>query len=741
MIRTVTNLYLRTDYFEKVFGLKCTFNFRSLSVILTTTVELPVVREKRLETMRNNISRLNGEIKADTSIGRSYPFFSVGMADWSASITQYLPGKNSTQLNLALGSVLAGGEVGLTLNYDNNTPLTLKDQYYQWSAVNNEHSGLRQVVAGKLYTQSVSSLFAPVVGIQMTNTPTTYRRSFGTYRLSNHTDPGWTVELYVNNELINYVKADASGFFTFEVPLVYGNSVVKLRFYGPWGEERTSEQNISIPFNFLPRHQLEYTVSAGIVEDSLNSRFSRIDFHYGLSRRLTLGGGFEYLSSVTSGKNIPFLNASVRLLSDMLITAEYDYGVQSKMLLSYHLPSNLQVDLNYTRYNKGQTAINNTYLEERKAVITLPLHGKNFSAFSRLTLYQVLLPSSRYTTAEGLISGVAFGLNTNLTTYAMFTESAPAYVYSDLSMVFKLPAKLSLTPDIQYEYSQQKVIGLKGELGKYISPHSFLTLSYEDNFKSRFQSIGLEFHYDFSFAQTGFAARRTNAANTILQSVRGSLLYDPKTRYVGLGNSTSVGKGGVIILPYLDLNNNGKYDKGEPKVPGFKIQINSGHIQYNKTDTIIRISGLEAYTSYTVKLLPSFNNIALQIKKLTISITIDPNLFKILEVPVTVINEVSGTVYLKRKNEEKGQGRIMVCFYNSDATLAGRILTETDGFFNFSGLTAGSYTARIDSAQLCNLKMTVIPNILHFTIKPNKDGDLIDGLQFILEPLVSPGLY
>ena len=60
------------------------------------------------------------------------------------------------------------------------------------------------------------------------------------------------MELYVNNVLVDYVKADASGFFTFEVPLVYGNSLVKLRYYGPWGEEHSREQTISIPFNFLP---------------------------------------------------------------------------------------------------------------------------------------------------------------------------------------------------------------------------------------------------------------------------------------------------------------------------------------------------------------------------------------------------------------------------------------------------------------------------------------------------------
>ena len=55
------------------------------------------------------------------------------------------------------------------------------------------------------------------------------------------------VELYVNNVLVDYVKADASGFFTLQVPLVYGNSFIKLKFYGPWGEERYKEQTLTIP--------------------------------------------------------------------------------------------------------------------------------------------------------------------------------------------------------------------------------------------------------------------------------------------------------------------------------------------------------------------------------------------------------------------------------------------------------------------------------------------------------------
>jgi hypothetical protein len=732
LIHTVTNLYLRSDYFDRVFGLKCTFSFRSLSVILTTKLELPIVREKRQEMMRTNINHLNGDIKADTTISRRPYLFRLGMADWSASVTNYLPGNNTTQLNLVLGSAIAGGDANIAIYYNNNTPFIFRDQFYQWRTVNNDRKYLRQVTAGKIAAQSVSSIYSPVVGVQFTNTSTTNRRSFGSYTLSNHTEPGWTVELYVNNELINYVKADASGFFTFNVPMVYGNSIVKLRFYGPWGEERTSEQTLVIPFNFLPLHQFEYTASAGIVQDTLNSKFSRVDMHYGLSRHFTVGGGMEYLSSIITGNKIPFLNASLRLSSNLLINTEYFYNVQTKALLSYHLPSDMQVDLNYIIYKKGQTAIINSYLEERKAVISIPLRGKNYSAFTRFTLYQAVLPTSSYTTAEGLLSGVAFGMNANFTTYAMFTQTASPYVYSNISTVLKLPKRISFTPELQYEYNTNRVVSVKGEFGKYLSIHSYMNLTYENNFKSNFQSIGLEFHHDFSFAQIGFTARHINNTNTLLQSARGSLLYDATTNHLGFGSISSVGRGGIVLVPFLDLNNNGKRDKGEPKVAGFMVQINGGTLEYNKKDTLIRISNLEGYTNYIIRIVPSFNNIALLVKKQTISISVTPDQFRLLEIPVSVINEVSGTVNIKKNEIEKGQGRIIVDFYNSKSVLIGSILTEADGFFNYSGLPPGFYTARIDSAQLHNLKMESYPNTLHFTIVPNKDGDVVDGLMFTL---------
>jgi len=736
LIRTESNLYLKSSYFGKVFGLECKFSFRSLSVTVDSKLELPLIREMRQEEMRRNISRLKGDVMADTNIGRTYPMFKFGMADWSVYASQEINGKSDTRLNLALGSMIAGGEATASLYYNSSDPFSEKLQYYLWRYVNNDFAPIRQVMAGKIQTRAISSIYNPVIGVQFTNTPTTYRRSFGTYTLSDKTEPGWIVELFVNNVLVDYVKADASGFFNFQVPLVYGNSLVKLKFFGPWGEERTREQNINIPYNFLPEKTLEYTVSAGIVEDTLASRFSRASVNYGVSRSLTVGGGAEYLSSVTSQPLMPYLNASYRVANNLLLSGEYAFGVRAKGTLSYRLPSNLQFDLNYTWYNKDQKAIFYNYREERKATVSMPIKIGKFASFNRLSVYQIVLPSSKYTTGEWLISGSLFGVNTNLTTYALFIEKVKPYLYSNLALAFRLPAGFILMPQVQYGYTENKLFSVKARLEKHVLKQGFINLSYEQNFRNNLKLAEAGFRYDFSFAQASASVRQYNDKTSFIQYVRGSLINDRKTKYLGTDNRTNVGRGGITVIPFLDLNSNGKKDRGEPKAYGLNLHSNGGRIEKSDRDTTIRILGLEPYTNCFIELDPnSFENIAWRFQKQTYSVAVDPEILKLVEIPVSILGEANGYVFFESEGEKRGQGRIIVSFFDSNLNPVARTLTEDDGYFTYFGLTSGKYSVMVDTAQLRKLKMTSVPETQQFTIAGGIDGDIADGLDFVLKKI------
>lgn len=736
LIRTETTLYLKSNYFGEVFDLNCSFNFRSLSVVLNTSVELPVIREMRLEQMRKNVGQVRGDIIADTSVKRNYPVFHFGMADWMASSTQIVNGKTDTRLSVTLGSVLFGGETNINLNYNPSAPFDKRGQYYYWRFVDNNFKYLRQTMAGKISADAVSTLNSSVIGVQFSNSPTTYRRSYGTYTLSDVTEPDWLVELYINNVLVDYKRADASGFFSFDVPLIYGYTNVKLQFYGPWGEERSQEKSISVPFNFLPTGEFEYKATAGILEDSSSTRFSRVNFDYGLTGFMTIGAGVEYLSNLEAGNFMPFFSTSLRLAPSLLLSGEYMHGVRVKSVLNYRLPSDLQFEVNYTIYDKDQKAVNTSYLEERKISITAPIRTKKLTLFSRLALNQFITAQSEYTSAELMFSGPIMGINTNFTTNAVFSSFAKTDVYSNLSFSLRLPKGFILMPQTQFNYSDGRFVSVRGALEKRIKNRATVNMSYEQNFKSKFTSFEVGFRWDFKFAQTGINVRRGGGTTTFVETASGTIMADAKTKFIGTHLRPSVGKGGITIYPFLDLNANGVRDKGEPKVKGLNLNVSGGRVEHNERDTLIRIYDMEPYTTNLLTLFGSnFDNIAWQIKNKTMAVTVDPNQFKIVEVPIDVLGEVAGTVYLGAEGSERGQGRVIVNIYKRDSTLVSSTLTEEDGYFSYMGLRPGKYFAMIDTTQMRRLAMKATPGIIEFEIEESYEGDFVDGLEFYIEKL------
>ena len=429
----------------------------------------------------------------------------------------------------------------------------------------------------------------------------------------------------------------------------------------------------------------------------------------------------------------------------MLFSGEYVDGVRSKGVLSYRAANNLQVDVSYTKYNKAQTAVSFNYLDEKKVVVSMPFRAKRFTAYSRLTLNQYTLPynkftgsKNKYTSAEFLLSAVVAGVSSNLTTFAILGNTGNPLVYSNLSLTFRFPAGIRFTPQAQYEYRRKNFSMIKGSVEKSIFNRGFLNLAYEQNFANDYRNTNLltvGIRYNFSFAQTSFSATSSRHVIATTQSARGSVVYDGKTNYLGITNQSNVGKGGIVILPFLDINCNGKRDAGEPRVFGLNLRVNGGRIERNDRDTSIRINGLEAYSNYLIELdKNSFDNVAWQIKKQTISVTVEPNNLKLIEVAVSVAGEVSGTVFLKDAKGKNGIGRIIVNIYNSNLKLVGKTLTEADGYFSLMELPPGSYTASVDATQLQKLQMTA-SIALSFNIRSNKDGDVVDGLQFNLQPV------
>ncbi len=106
----------------------------------------------------------------------------------------------------------------------------------------------------------------------------------------------------------------------------------------------------------------------------------------------------------------------------------------------------------------------------------------------------------------------------------------------------------------------------------------------------------------------------------------------------------------------------------------------------------------------------SFDNISWRIDKKSVAVITDANMLKLIEIPILVQGEATGTVDLEDRGVKSGLGRIIVNFYNSANVLTARALTEEDGYFSYFGLAPGAYHARIDTAQLRKLNMVSSPD-------------------------------
>ncbi len=728
IIRTRTDLFLKADHFTSIFGLQNEFSPRNLAATLVSEFELPAVKVAKRKQMRENLRKVRGEFLADTTIKRDRPLVHFGAAAWNVNTTQRTDGQFHNRIGLGLGGLLAGGEFTGNVNYSSDMEFTSRNLFYQWRHVNNQQELFRQFTLGKIASGAISSIFHPVVGAQVTNAPTFVKRSFGTFTLSDHTKPDWIVELYINNILIDYTQADASGFFSFDVPLTYGITQISLRYYGPWGEEEISNQQFHIPFHFLSSGEFQYNLSSGIVEDGKNSKFFQGRADYGLTGRITIGGGMEYLSSLEENPVIPFLNTSVRLPENILVSGEYMFEVGYKGNLSYTTPSSLRLDLSYRKFEEEQKAVRFSFLEERKASLTFPLQLSKFIGTSRFNFQQNLLRNNSYTHIEWLLSGSAWGFRANLTNTAFLNSYSDPLVYSRLSTAIRLPGKFVFSPRVEYEYLRDGLTSLEVELRKRFFKRVNFQTSYIKNFRFDQYYINVGLNFDLGFTRLGMNSSTNKRYTSFSQFAGGSIMLEPNDHTWAFDHRPMMGRGSIKFDPFLDENGNNLKDQNESVIEGVNVHIQGGGVREQIPGGVTIFKGLEPYISYYFTLdTRNLKNIAWQVDHESMEIFINPNQMKVIEIPVKVVGEVAGFVKLGAG----GIGGIKVNIFDSQGTLQTNVISEADGYFSYMGLKSGEYTARVDKEQLEKLDLEVKGDF-SFNIHNTREGDYVDNLEFYL---------
>lgn len=731
------DLYLESSLWGGTLGLPSSFNFRLLILSITPTFELPLLRERRLDENHMRLASSNDKSMADTTIGRSYHFLRGATLDWALTSNQIWKGATNNTYYMALGGEFLYGETNVSINYNDRFSYSGKNIYYSWRWVDNSKSVVRQAQLGRISGPTISYINSPIIGASIRNTPTSLRPAKGFYTINETTDPNWSVELYINGILTDYTKADASGAFTFKVPLVYGYTTLKLRYYGPLGEERTDERTMNVPYTIMPSGEFEYGIAGGVLEDSINSRFGRAEFNYGLGRFITLGGGVEYLSSIVNRPYIPFARATIQPFSRLTLSGEYDHMVKSKGLLDLYIFKNLLFELEYVKYKDGQRAVQVLAPEARTVRLSLPFRIKNVNFNIKADQAQYLYTLYSYYQSNIMLGIFYRQFSANTTSQINWNSNSTPNINSSLTLSYRFRKGLTIRPNAFANISNKKIVSSKIDIEQSFS-RGFISTTYEHYFDSKQDFISINLRCDLSFARASMGAARYASSNITSQSLQGSIAFGGKHGYAKASTNPSVGKGAIVIYPFLDVNNNGIFDKDEHRVYVATVKIPGGKVIRNRKDSILRVTELTPFVEYMLELKNyDLENASWRFSYKRIKVIVDPNQFKQLYIPIYVVSEVNGSVYIKDEDGTKGLGQIVIKLFKKGSTTAfAEVRSEQDGFFSYSELPPGDYTAAVDASQLSTLDCKAEPAFQAFSVNSNIDGNTISGINFTLSKKV-----
>jgi hypothetical protein len=750
IIETSTGTYLRCDAFEKVFNVKCTFDFSNLSIEVQAGEPLPAESEAAAAKNRSHMQHLDENFIPDRRLGLQRSLFSVGTLDYQGGGSLVQGSKGTSNYNVLFGGQILGGDFDGTMTLNQGDKVNWKNVPWQYRTAIENSSLISQIIIGKRATFSTLSLPDSMIGMQVTNAQTGYKTSFSNYTISDRTEPNWTVELYINDVLINYVKADQTGYYKFVIPLSYGSTNVVLKFHGPYGEVRVQTVQLRIPYTFLPPGHLEYTATGGTSLDhpNINNALGKFDTKIGISTFMTGGAGLLYQHD-ENGKAFysPYGTSSLRVTSGILLGGEYYYGSGYRTSMNVSGPVGFSMDLEYDHPLGGDSVsfAGQSITDQRKIQLNTPLPYINGS----LRLSAVDVPVNVDTgmvslTAQTLISffGASLDLSAN---YGLLRDRFKFHQNGSLAtgsagLTFTLLNGFMVHSSLNVNYTALSVTDMQIMMSKALGSFATFSVTGGYSFVTHDKQLQCDIRMNLPFAQIGASGSGgTGQPYQGTGTIQGSLGFDPNTTSLVPSNRPEVRRGGIVLEPFLDLNNDGKREPNEPLVKHFGFEQAPGKV-VEESDGMLRVMDMEPYRKYILKTsCNDIENIAWVPKFSSFEITPPANGYTLVEVPITVAGQIEGYVYLKGvgKDEPQGGARIKIRHRDiddsSEVVVKEDLLSYSNGEFYYIGIPPGKYRAYIDPKQLSLLHYSSDPPYRDFELSNKEEGDSVEGLNFTLK--------
>jgi hypothetical protein len=741
------DFYISQSAFDALFEVESTVDFNTLTMRITSAEKLPVLtlleRTLRREQMMRN-SRTDPNYPIIYSRDRN--LLNGAFIDYSVNKTYSTALSYSQVLNL--GAELLGGDIqGGHIVTSSPQGTTSEFSSMRWRYALSNSRALSQVLAGQI--NSSGQIPQEFLGLRLSNDRILPRRSFDTYRYTGQADPQSEVEIYINNQLVDFQVANEFGDFQTDIPLNFGSSDIRIVTISPSGAVDETTRRLQIPFTFLPKGELIYNLDAGVYERNIFpgtelSKIGQFNASYGLSSTMTLKTGFDYVET-DSTETLWYNQINFRLFDQYLISADLApnayYGINGSVLYS----NGTSVAVNATQYD-GYGASNPSRFDQ------------NLSANIFMPFYQTRIPfglrySLEYLTFEGGTTTRHYGeLNVriariNFRTGYRFSNfdrgttslqsgrliSSATYTFS---RSYEVPSYLRgtfLRGQVEYSQESNQVELIDFQFSRQVMSNARIDVSMGRNLVQGVNSVQVGFVIDFNFARSSSRMRLRGTQATLSHNLRGSVGYDPETRYFNADFRQQVGRSGASIRMFIDSNENGSFDADETIIDDPAIRMNRIASSQLGRDGVYRFSQLQQYERYHVDInKAAISNPMLVPKQRQFSFIADPNQYKNIDIPFYYSGILEGRVVLKEGESVRELGGLRLYLENVETGEIREVRTFSDGAFYIDEVEPGSYRLYPDPNQLTILGASPDQENMDITVRATYEGDFIDGLNLTL---------
>ncbi len=749
------DFFIKPALLAKLLDLRFKVNFSSLSLSLESDYTMPVVAEMQRKRRRKR------EMEEMTVRQDDYPlryrreqsvvdgaFFDYNL---SSNITNEL---NLYTFNGNMGAELLAGDIQGTMTGSiSRADTTFITDNLRWRYVLRENDWISRIRVGQSVTEGIQS--RSFTGVKVSNEPIEPRISFDEYVVQGEAQPQSEVELYMNNNLIDYQEADELGNYRFVIPLTYGSSRLRIRIYGQDGSVQEYNRRILVPFNFQKPGEFRYTFSAGRMDrrvfgTSERGYLMQSEARMGLNRNLTVGGGFEYMEPVHTQRPLFYGTLSSRIFTNYLVNADIAPDAFYRLRTNTVYASSAGWGLDYTYYPENNFYNRSGNDHEVSGNFFVPFSIGPLQFNTRLfgthrrgpgppsTRYRLDLNTriSRVTIRTGFSDRQLGSLEAATTPAARLTTS---FSYS-LPRGESVPSFVEgtyLRGQVDYSPYSKELQRANIQLSRNISQTGRFRVSLDRSFTGGYNSINAGITFNFSKVRTNSTVRTNRGNTSYTQNLRGTIGYDSHNSDVVFDNRQQVGRSAASVRLFLDENNNSTFDEGEKVIKDNAVQLRrSGDIEMSKDGTI-HMMQLQAYNRLNAHINKSAITNPLYIPEVEeFSFIADPNQFKPINIPFYQSGVISGNVYRMRTDtsDKEPVAGLRLKLSGMDDDFSKEMRTFSDGGFYTMEIPPGKYHLQVDSTQLDFLDVNSNPETRTFRVEAKSQGDFVEGLHFILRP-------